>query len=254
MPYVSIIMPAYNAEAFVESAINSVLAQTYTDYELIVINDSSTDSTAEIVSRIAATDKRILFFDNKVNLGVSATRNLGVLKASSDWIAFLDSDDMWRNDKLFKQIELIATHPDAVIVYSGSSFIDNNGKPYNWIMPAEPKMTYNMLLKRNLLSCSSIMVRKDAICKTGMANDKMHEDYSAWLKILKDVKYAYGLNEPLLIYRLSHNSKSSNRLKSAKMTYRSYRYVEYNPIMALILTVRYAFYSISKRQKIKRSF
>ncbi len=251
MPFVSVIMPAYNAAAFVEAAINSVLKQTYTDFELIVINDCSTDNTADIVSRIAATDERIRIFDNKKNSGVSFTRNFGISKAVGEWVAFLDSDDMWREDKIQKQIDILAAHPDAVIAYTASSFINYSGKPYNYIMAAEPEMTYKMLLKRNILSCSSIMVKKDVICRIGMANDKMHEDYAAWLTILRNTKCAYGVNEPLLIYRLSQNSKSSNRLKSAKMIYHSYRYVGYNPVIAMLLTFRYAFYSVSKRHKIK---
>lgn len=251
MPVVSVIMPAYNAEAFIEDAINSVLKQTYTDFELIVINDCSTDATADIVSRIAATDGRTRFFNNEKNSGVSFTRNFGISKADGEWIAFLDSDDMWREEKLQKQIDLLAAHPDAAIAFTASSFIDYSGKPYNYIMAAEPEMTYKMLLKRNLLSCSSIMVKKDVICRIGMASDKMHEDYSAWLTILRETKCAYGVNEPLLIYRLSQNSKSSNRLKSAKMIYHSYKYVGYNPVSAMILTFRYTFYSVSKRHKIK---
>ncbi len=251
MSFVSVIMPAYNAEAFIEDAINSVLKQTYTDFELIVIDDCSTDSTASIVLRMADIDSRIHYFQNKNNSGVSVTRNFGISKAAGEWIAFLDSDDMWREDKLQKQIELLDAHPDAIITYTACSFIDFSGKPYKYIMSAEPEMTYKMLLKRNLLSCSSIMVKKEVICKIGMASDKMHEDYSAWLMILRNTKCAYGINEPLLIYRLSQNSKSSNRLKSAKMIYHSYRYVGHAPVRAMALTFRYTFYSVSKRLKIK---
>ena len=165
MPFVSVIMPAYNSAAFVEDAINSVLKQTYTNFELIVINDCSTDTTADTILRIAATDDRIRFFENEKNSGVSFTRNFGISKADGEYVAFLDSDDMWREDKLQKQIDLLAAHPDAVIAYTASSFIDYSGKPYNYIMAAELQMTYKMLLKRNLLSCSSIIVKKDVICR-----------------------------------------------------------------------------------------
>ena len=166
-------MPAYNAAAFIEDAINSALKQTYTDFELIVINDCSTDNTEDIISRLAATDTRIRFYKNDNNSGVSFTRNFGISKALGKWVAFLDSDDMWREDKIQKQVNLLKVHPDVVISYTASSFIDHSGKPFNYIMSAKSEITYKMLLKRNLLSCSSVMVRKDVICKIGMAGDNM---------------------------------------------------------------------------------
>lgn len=253
IPTVSVVIPAYNAENFIENSINSVLQQTYIDFELIVINDCSKDRTANIVSELAKKDERIIFLQNKINHGVSFTQNLGISKARGKWIAFLDCDDLWEANKLEKQMALIKAHPDAVLTYTASSFIDYEGRPYSYIMAAEPEMTYKKLLKRNLLSCSSVIVRKDVISRIKMADDKMHEDYSAWLLILRETKCAYGINEPLLIYRISQNSKSSNRLQSAKMIYHSYRYVGYNHLLAVLLMLRYSIYSVNKRYKIKNS-
>lgn len=253
-PTVSVVMPAYNTSKYISAAIESVLLQTFTDFELIVIDDCSKDDTYQIVKSYADKDRRIILLRNLQNSGVSATRNYGIEKALGKWIAFLDSDDMWRSDKLEKQLELLDKNSDAIICYTASAFIDSDGNPYNYVMPAESKMTYRMLLKKNLLSCSSVVVRRDVISRVKMADDRMHEDYSAWLIILRETPYAYGINEPLLIYRLSTSSKSSNRLKSAKMLYHSYRYVGYNPVKSGFLLLCYSAHSISKRHLIKTTY
>ena len=251
MPQVSVIMPAYNAEKTIRQAIESILNQTYTDFELIVINDCSKDGTADIIEELASKDSRIVYLQNPKNSGVSATRNYGVSEAKGKWIAFLDSDDMWRCDKLEKQLAVLNSHTDAVLGYTASAFISANGESSAYIMEAEDKTTYKTLLKKNLISCSSAMVKTEIMKNIKMPNDAMHEDYYVWLTILKEHKYAYGVNEPLLIYRLSENSKSANRLKSAKMLFNSYTAVGYTKIVAFMLMLRYTYHSISKRHKIK---
>lgn len=250
MPTVSVVMPAYNAAPYIEAAITSVLRQTYTDWELLVVNDCSKDDTAPIVRRLAEEDRRIVFLENEANRGVSYTRNYAISQAKGEWIAFLDSDDLWREDKLEKQMALMSQHPEGVLFYTASAFITFDNQPLHYVMPAEEQMTYRMLLRRNLLSCSSVLVRKDVMERVKMGHDKMHEDYSAWLTILKQYPCAYGVNEPLLIYRFTPNSKSGNRIKSARMIYQSYRYVGYRPFAAAFLMCQYTFHSVSKRYKI----
>ncbi|MCF2595524.1 glycosyltransferase family 2 protein [Pseudoflavonifractor phocaeensis] len=250
MPLVSVVMPAYNAEKYVEAAIRSVLAQTFPEFELLVVDDCSRDRTAEIIQRLARQDSRVVFLQNPKNSGVAATRNYAISQAKGEWVAFLDSDDLWRADKLEKQLALLRGHPDGVLAYTASAFIDQDGKPYSYIMEAQPEVSYQTLLRRNLLSCSSVMVKTEVIRRYPMGHDGMHEDYTTWLQILRETRCAYGVNEPLLIYRLSPNSKSSGRVKSAKMLYRSYRYVGYGCMTAACLVFRYFFYSVRKRRKI----
>ena len=251
MPLISVIMPAYNAEKTIGDAIDSVLRQTYPDFELIVINDCSKDRTADIITAFAEKDKRIKFLQNPQNSGVSATRNYGVSEATGEWIAFLDSDDMWRCDKLEKQIRTVTENDGAVLSYTASSFIASDGTPSGYVMEAEEKTTYKTLLKKNLVSCSSAMVKTEIMKTIQMPNDAMHEDYYVWLTILKKHTYAYGINEPLLIYRLSEHSKSSNRIKSAKMLFNSYTAVGYHKLTAFMLMLRYTYHSVTKRYKIK---
>lgn len=250
-PLVSIIMPAYNAERFIQPTIDSVLAQTFQDFELIVVDDCSIDQTNELIRVYALNDVRVIPLQNARNSGVAATRNYAMSKARGEWVAFLDSDDLWRCDKLEKQLALVKEHPEAVVSYTASSFIDAEGNAYKYVLQAEPRIDYKRLLRMNLMSCSSVMVRRDIMAQFGIINKQMHEDYSTWLNILRKVPYAYGINEPLLIYRLSKNSKSGNRIKSAKMIYTSYRYVGYSSIISALLMIRYSFYSIKKRMMIK---
>lgn len=253
MPYISVVMPAYNAENTVKSAVESVLCQSFSDFELIIINDCSTDGTADILRDLAQRDTRIVIIENERNSGVSYSRNAGVARAAGEWIAFLDSDDMWREDKLELQLRALEKHPECIVSYTASSFIDSEGNPYDYVMPAEEKTVYSTLLKKNLMSCSSVIIRSSVMKELKMPGDEMHEDYYTWLTVLRDGGYACGVNEPLLIYRLSRNSKSSSRVKSAKMSYNTYRAAGYSAAAALFLVCRYFFHSVTKRYKIKNT-
>ena len=250
---VSIVMPAYNAAKTIRNSIESIQVQTFKEWELIVIDDGSKDSTPEILREMAAADDRIRFLQNEKNSGASYTRNRAVELATGEWIAFLDSDDLWQPEKLEKQLALARSHPDMMICYTASSFINDDGRAFGYVMPAIERMTYKQLLHKNLMSCSSVMIRASVMKVVKMPNDKMHEDYFVWLTVVRECGVAYGINEPLLIYRLCANSKSSNRLKSAKMLYNSYRAVGYNHVATWWLVIRYTFHSVSKRGHIRRS-
>ena len=247
---VSIIMPAYNAGRTIANAIDSVLAQTFADWELFVIDDGSSDDTLTIAEGYAETESRICILKNDVNQGVSRSRMRGIEAADSPWIAFLDSDDFWRNDKLEKQFAMLEKHPDAQILFTASAFISEAGDRYTYVMEVPERVTYKQLLRGNVMSCSSVMVKRELMLRYPMEDDRLHEDFASWLQILKEVPYAYGINEPLLIYRLSDNSKSANRIGSAGMVYRTYRFLKYNVIASSVMTFRYALYSIRKRRRI----
>ena len=251
-PLISVVMPAYNAEHCIGDAIQSVLSQTYPNFELIVVDDCAQDQTAAIVQAFADTDDRIMFLRNQQNSGASVSRNRAIAAAKGEWIAFLDSDDMWRADKLEQQVRFLRYHPEARLLYTASAFMDEQGNRFSHVMQAKPLTTRSLLLKGNIISCSSVLVRKEDMLKHPMAGDRMHEDYVTWLQILEETPYAYGINEPLLIYRLSSTSKSSNRITSAKMLYRSYRHVGYSSLHTVFMVFRYTLYSIRKRKKITR--
>lgn len=242
---VSIIMPAYNSEKYIGKAIESVLAQTYNNWELIVIDDASKDNTLDIINDYRKKDSRIKLFQNKVNTGVSATRNIGIELASGDWIAFLDSDDIWLPYKLEKQMKYAELY-GAEFLFTGASFVDENGIPYKGIFEIPEKISYYELRKHNVISCSSVLIRKKFFESIKMENDEMHEDYAVWLRILRTGVIAYGVNEPLLIYRISRNSKSGKKIRSIKMTYRVFRYIGHNYIESLYFTFSHILASVQK--------
>lgn len=249
---ISVIMPAYNAEKYIEESIKSVINQTYTNIELIIVNDCSKDKTQEIIDKWSKEDSRIKKYINEKNSGVAYTRNYGIQKSTGEWIAFLDSDDLWTKDKLQKQIELIVNNNmEPAIIYTASQFIDENGEKYNYIMNVPKNIEYKELLKQNVISCSSVLVKKEIIENTKMENDKAHEDFITWLKILKDYNIcAYGIDEPLLIYRISRNSKSGNKFKAAKMTYMVYKHVGLNFFARIYYMCFYTIKSLKKYKKI----
>lgn len=228
---VSIIMAAYNAERTIEAAIHSVQAQTCPHWELIVVNDCSKDRTPEIVASLAKDDERIRLLNHEKNRGVSQTRKDGMEAARGAWIAVLDSDDMWTPDKLDKQLSL-ARQKGAELIFTGSAFIDDDGTPMDWQLHVPQELPYRELLKQNLVSNSSVLVRTELYRRFYAVGDDMHEDFAIWLGITKTGRVAYGIDEPLLIYRISRSSKSGNKLRAAKMNWRTYRYVGLDMVTA----------------------
>lgn len=228
-PAISIIMAAYNAEKTIAAAIQSVIDQTYTNWELLVVDDCSQDNTLPIVESF--TDPRIHLLRNERNNGVSVTRKKGLENALGKWIAVLDSDDMWISDKLEKQVN-IAKSTGGKSIFTGSAFMDEDGNKLSWQLHVPSVLTYRKLLKQNLVSNSSVLVRKSLYQQYYAVGDNMHEDFAIWLGITKSGNKAYGIDEPLLIYRLSESSKSSNKVQAAKMNWNTYRYVGLNPVEA----------------------
>ena len=247
---VSIIMAAYNAEKTIELAIESVLNQTYSNFELLVINDCSKDGTAKLVEAFSAKDNRVRLISNEKNSGVSYTRKHGLEEANGSWIAILDSDDAWTPEKLEKQIEL-QRRTNADLLFTGSAFMDSEGHPIDWYLHAPAEVTYRQLLKQNVLSNSSALVRKELYSRYYAIGDDMHEDFAIWLSILKDGKKAYGVDEPLLIYRIAKSSKSGNKVKAAKMNWNTYRYVGLNPLSAFYYECWYVVKGLLKYKNLK---
>lgn len=246
---VSIVMPAYNCEKYVVEAINSVLAQTHKNWELLALDDGSSDNTLQIIEDFSQKDSRLKALPNGKNMGVSATRNRGIELAAGEWIAFLDSDDMWEPEKLEKQFEIVDKEA-AEFLFSGSSYINEEGEPFKGIFEVPEKVTYKKLRNQNVISCSSVLVKKKYFENIKMEKDEMHEDYAVWLRILKLGIIAFGVNEPLLIYRISRNSKSGNKMKTVKMTYKVFRFVGINTIGSAYFMMRHVIASVGKYKRI----
>lgn len=248
-PLVSVIMPAYNCEEVVEESMMSVIRQSFEDWELIVIDDGSKDRTLETIERVASTDPRVKSFPNEKNMGVSKTRNRGIALARGTWIALLDSDDQWHPLKLEKQLQK-AHDKSSEFLFTGASYINENGKPYKGISEVPDKVTYKKLRNRNVIPCSSVLIKKKYLEKIKMERDDIHEDFATWLRILRLGIEAHGVNEPLLIYRLSTKSKSGNKIKGIKMTYNVYRFIGINPPASAYFTIRHLIGATNKYRKI----
>lgn len=242
-PLVSVVMPVYNGEKYIQKAVDSVLAQEVS-LELIIIDDGSTDRTEEVLEKYK-NHGEIRCLKNKKNTGVSGSRNRGVKEARGTYVAFLDADDWWEKDKLKKQIALLE-ETGCVLCSTGRELVQPDGRSAGKYIPVKEKITYRELLKHNSINCSSVLVHRDVIVRFPMEHDDSHEDYITWLKILKEYHYAMGINEPLLKYRLSVGGKSRNKLKSAVMTYRVYRYMGFGMPKSAALFVSYALHGLWK--------
>ncbi len=250
---VSIIMPAYNCEKYIEEAVASVREQSYPEWELLIINDASKDRTSEVAVKLAKEDDRIRYLENEANLGVAGTRMRGVQMAEGSWIAFLDSDDCWTEDKLEKQMRVIQKEKDAAIVFTGSAFMNEQGERSSYILHVPEQVSYKRLLKQNIISCSSVLVKKELVLKYGMPEGDLHEDFALWLQILRNGGNAFGIDEPLLIYRVSVGSKSGNKLHAAQMQMRVYRFVGLKKWKAMYYMMWYTALNVKKYMAIKRS-
>jgi teichuronic acid biosynthesis glycosyltransferase TuaG len=247
---ISIIMPAYNAEKTLGAAIESVISQTYPCWELIVVNDASRDGTNEIAQAYAAGDQRIRVLCNEKNCGVSETRLRGLQASRGQWIALLDSDDAWAPDKLKKQMD-VANAANAKLIFTGSGYMDENGNRIDWMLHVPEKIVYRKLLKQNLISNSSVLIRKECYQEHLCIADGAHEDFVCWLRFLRTGETAYGIDEPLLIYRVSSGSKSGNKLHSAQMAWRAYRIVGLSIPETLYYMVWYTITGILKHRHLK---
>ena len=240
---VSVIMPAYNCEKYIAEAIQSVLQQSEA-LELIIVEDASSDKTEDVIQSFLH-DARVIYIKNQINLGAAASRNKGIELARGKYIDFLDADDCWEPDKLQKQTALMEAKK-AVLSSTGRIIVDEAGKPTGKTIEIKETVTYSELLKGNVLNTSGVMVLASVAKKYPMVKDCLHEDYIMWLSILKEYQIAYGLNEPLLRYRIMRGTKSANKLKSAKMTFGVYRYMGIGRLKAVYYFLHYAFNGLKK--------
>ena len=248
-PLVSVIMPAYNAEKYIAEAIQSVISQTYTNWELFVLDDCSTDSTAEIAESFANADSRIHLIRNPQNIGVARTRNRGFDLANGEWIALLDSDDVWHSDKLEQQLA-IAKETGAEILYSSYAlFSDEKSEKLEYNVPLETN--YSDMLKENVIGCSTALLNKAALENFHFRTDVYHEDYALWLELLRNGYVAAGCTEILTDYRIVKGSRSNSKIKAAKNRWIIYRKVEQMPIPKSISAfVAYAVNGIRKHKRV----
>ena len=219
---ISVIMPAYNAERYIEAAIRSVMAQTFTDWELIVIDDCSQDSTVAVTEQLVREDSRITLLRNEVNMGVARTRNHGLDLCRGKYVAFLDSDDIWHPEKLKTQITLLVQQ-GADIAYCSYAIIDEYGNRVKRDYLVPDRITFSGLVRENVIGCSTVMLTAEVAGKYRFKTDFYHEDYVLWLQLLKDGYRAVGCGQVLADWRYLSNSRSFDKRKSARNRWNIYR-------------------------------
>lgn len=217
---VSIIMPAHNVAGFIPESIQSVLMQTMKNWELIVVDDCSTDQTVSII-RGFLSDKRIKLIQNTSNLGGAGSRNVAIKHAQGRYIAFLDSDDLWTADKLEKQISFMQKN-NIGFSFSGYSTIDEKGLLQESLNVPE-KVNFNKLLKHNYIGCLTAIYDTHAFGKIYMPLVRKRQDFALWLELLKKFEYAYGLKDNLGFYRIRSGSLSRSKFDAFKYYWRVLR-------------------------------
>ena len=221
-PLVSVIMPAYNAEKYIEQAIRSVQKQTVRSWELIVVDDRSTDKTAEQIRRLAAEDMRIIPVYSETNHGAAESRNIALRQCRGEFVALLDADDVWHPQKLERELER-ARETDADIVYSSYAMIDEQGTRCFSDFIVEESTDLQSMLDCNTIGCSTVLMKAKVLEKRPFVTDFYHEDYVMWLSLLQAGCKAVGVRDILVDYRVARGSRSFNKLKSAKNRWRVYR-------------------------------
>lgn len=241
----TVIMPAYNTAAYIAWAIASVQAQTWQgSWELLIVDDASTDGTPQAVEPYLA-DERIRYLRQETNQGVAAARNRGIAEARGAYVAFLDSDDWWSEDKLRLQMELLA-RTGAALCCTGRELMRPDGTSTGRVIPVPERIDDQMLLHTNVIPCGSVVMRTEAARRFGFVHDELHEDYILWMRVLRNYGQAAGVNVPALKCRLSAGGKSRNKLKSARMQYGSYRYLGYGRVRSLFYMLHYTVNGLRK--------
>lgn len=240
-------MPAYNSAQFITESIESVIAQTYTNWELLITDDCSKDESYSIINEYAAKDKRIHIFQTPHNSGAATARNISLNNATGKYIAFLDSDDLWVADKLERQIDFMQKH-DIAFSFSNYDIMEENGKKTGHVIQAPKVIGYHAYLRNTIIGCLTVIIDRG---KTGdflMPNIKSSHDMALWLLVMKRGFKAYALQETLAHYRLVATSNTAKKWKAAKDVWRVYRDIEHiNVFYSAFCFAGYAINAVLKR-------
>ena len=222
---VSIITACYNSENYISETINSVLNQTYQNWELLIVDDCSTDSTRSLIKKFQNTEKRIKLFQLNENSGAAVARNKAIKEAKGAFIAFLDSDDIWLPKKLELQLEFMISN-NYNLTHTSYELIDHQGNSLKKTIVPAKILGYKDMLYSNKIGCLTAIYNQSKIGKKYMPLLRKRQDYALWLKILKTGEKAYGLAEVLSQYRNTENSISNNKLNLIKWNWKLLREVE----------------------------
>lgn len=244
-PLVSVIMPAYNAELYIEESVASILNQSYRNLELIIVNDCSNDNTLQILEKFSSNDERIIVLNNDTNLGCAQSRNKALQITKGEYIAFCDSDDVWMENKIEKQLSHIK-NSNADMVFTAYEMIDSSGQHIKYRNIKE-KVLFDDLLRENFVIFSTTIFRRGVIEEIQFNDRWYHEDYVFLLDCMEHQYEFGGLNENLVKYRISKNGRSYNKFCSAKHRWIILRkYLKIDLVLSIWYFIQYIFYGVKK--------
>lgn len=240
-------MPVFNADRYIEDTICSVLNQTYLNYEFLIINDCSTDRSEEIILKYKNEDSRIKYFRLEENYGAAVARNYGLERATGQYIAFIDSDDVWFPEKLDLQINFMQQN-NYCFTYTLYRVINESGNVLKIPTKLPERLDYKGVLKNTAIACFTVVIDKKIVGDFRMPLVRRGQDLATWLNILKYVDYAHLLPEVLGNYRSHASSLSNNKFKALKRTWHVYYHLEKLPFhQSLYYFIHYAINAISRR-------
>lgn len=245
-PLVSVVTPVHNAAAFLAQTVEAVCQQTFADWELLLVDDGSSDGSLQLCRQLAATDARIKVTALAQKSGPAKARNTAIELAEGRYIAFCDSDDVWLHDKLEKQLTVLG-NSDAAICFSSYFKMEEDGTRTGRVVAAPPRVTYAMMLRSCSIGCSTAIYDTARCGKVLMPDIQKRQDYGLWLSILQKGHTAIGLHEPLVHYRLRKDSISANKLKAAHYHWNVLRVVAgVGRLQAAWLFAQYAWLGLRK--------
>lgn len=231
---ISIITPTYNCAQFIGETIKSVINQTYTNWEMIIVDDASNDNTEEVVKSIK--DERIKYIRLKENSGAATARNIAMENASGKFMAFLDSDDIWIKDKLEKQVKFMIDN-NYNFTCTAYEKMNEKGDSLNKVFKPKKKADYNRILLDCPVGNSTVMYNVSNLGKFQVPNIRKRNDDALWLQILKKEKFIYGMPDILMKYRICNNSISSNKLSLVKYHWYLYRKIEHLSVIRSVFHI-----------------
>lgn len=245
---VSIVTPVYNAARFIQETIDSVLAQTYTEFELILVDDCSRDDSVSIIQKNQQNDPRIKLVQLAENSGAAVARNAGIAAASGQYIAFIDSDDRWAENKLTKQLGFMKNNAVS-FSYTNFALVNEAGAVIKDKVELPLTLDYAGLLKNTAIACSTVVIDRNAIGDFRMPLVRKGQDTATWLMLMRERQIAaFGLDEVLNYYRQVAGSISSNRFAALKRTWHTYRNIEKLPLVKSIYYFSYYVLNAIKRR------
>ncbi len=248
-PLVSIVTPVYNAAKFLTATVDSVCWQTYRNWELILVDDMSSDESVNIIKNFQIKDSRIKIVRNEENKGAALSRNAGTRIARGKYLAFLDADDLWAKTKLARQVEFMRQNGYA-FSFTDYEFADEDGIPTGKRARMPTDITYRQSLKNHTIWTSTVMIDLDQIPKdiALMPDVRRGQDTATWWQILRYIKKAYSIDEVLSYYRRTNNSLSANKIKAVKRTWYLFTKVEkLGMVSSMYNFIWYGFNAVRKR-------